>query len=149
MYRIPHCQKILTKNPSSWFSLVKFRNRIQVSRPFRRVCSCWTLDSHPCLCKTESHQALFDSSFHCSLVFLSFHYFNCTRQMRFHGPVLKSCAGHDGLFCLAEFSRTWFIVGRWFMVRKLILNSASDCGWLKSRSPCRLFTSTLCQLEYF
>lgn len=82
-------------------------------------------------------------------IFLSFHYFNYASQISFHGSVLKSCTGHDGLFCLAKFSRTWFIVCRWFMVRKLILNSASDCGWLKSRSPCRLFTSTLCQLKYF
>lgn len=103
----------------------------------------------PCLCKAESHQTLFDSLFHYSPAFFSFHYFSYASRLSFHGPVLKSCAGHDGLFCLAKFSRTLFIVCRWFMVRKLILNSASDCGWLKSRSLCCLFTRTLCQLEYF
>lgn len=63
------------------------------------------------------------------------HYFNYASQMNFHGSVLTSCTRHDGLFYLAKSSKTWFIVCRWFMVGKLILSCASDCGWLRSRSP--------------
>lgn len=56
---------------------------------------------------------------------------------------------HDGLFYLAIFSRMWFIVCRWFIVRKLLLNPASACGWLKFRSPCSLFTSAFLSTQIF
>lgn len=56
---------------------------------------------------------------------------------------------HDGLFYLAIFSSMWFIVCRWFIVRKLLLNPASACGWLKFRSPCSLFTSAFLSTQIF